>query len=300
MMQPIRLSIRNPETTDLEVRRIVTSMFPDFDFRDYDSVFQGTVRLYQGKMAGFAACDTRYHDLGHTMASLLASARLLHGVHVDRRPINERLVHLTLIAALFHDTGYIRRLGENDGTGAQFSRNHIQRSVDLLKADGACRNWPYKDIEAMAAMIRCTEPATAPEALDFPMEEDILGAHILATADIIAQMADDTYLEKLPLLYQEFAEAGISEFESEYDLVSQTLDFCFHMRNKMQNRLSDVIKCMSGHFREHYGVARDLYSEAVERNMNYLTLILQDYGNEYHRGLRRSLDREPQPILVAA
>ncbi|QGY38744.1 metal-dependent phosphohydrolase [Pseudodesulfovibrio cashew] len=300
MMQPIRLSTRNPGTTDQEVRAIVTSMYRDFDFRDYEAVLGSTVRLFEGKMAGFAGCDTGYHDLSHTLSSLLATARLLHGVHISRQPISERIIHLCLIAALFHDTGYIRRLGENKGTGAQFTRTHVQRSVDLLKADGACRQWPQDDIQAMASMIRCTDPASAPEAIYFESEEDRLGGHILATADLLAQMADDTYLEKLPMLYAEFAEAGIAEFESEYDLFSQTMDFCQHMRRKMQGRLSNVMACMGDHFRQRHGVARDLYSEAVDRNMNYLTLILQDYGEDYRRGLRRNLDRKPMPVLVAA
>ena len=37
---------------------------------------------------------------------------------------------------------------------------------------------------------------------------------VLGTADLVAQMADKNYQEKLPLLFLEFQEAGMEEFES--------------------------------------------------------------------------------------
>lgn len=300
MAQQIRFFIKSPDAVDREVRLIISKIFPDFNFEVYSVILNDVIRLFEGKMSGFSGCDTEYHDLSHTMSTLLATARLLHGVHVERKEMSHRLVYMTLISALYHDTGYIRRLGENKGTGAQFTVNHVQRSIDMLKATGTCYNWPDKDVDAMAAMIQCTESTQSPTHIHFPDEEARLGGHILATADVISQMADDVYLERLQMLYREFAEAGISEFQSEYDLVNRTKDFCAFMLTKMRYKLSNVIECMGAHFREEYGVDRDLYSEAVKKNMEYLGLILKIYGEQYRKGLRRAQDRKPHPLQVAA
>lgn len=130
--------------------------------------------------------------------------------------------------------------------------------------------------------------------------ETMLSAHILATADIVSQMADDIYLEKLPFLFLEFTEAGITDFISEYDLFMKTMGFYAFMRAKMEGRLSNVISYMVAHFRERHGVEQDFYSEAVQRNMDYLVTILEKHGEDYRNGLRRHLDRNEFPITVAA
>lgn len=299
-MRQINLSIKTPEAADQEVRAIVTGIFPDFDFRDFEDLLDETVRLFQGRLSGFAGCDTCYHNLAHTLETLVATARLLHGIHLDKQPVSERLVYLSLIAALYHDSGYIRRLGETMGTGAQFTRSHVRRSIDMLQAAGACRNWPSRDIDAMAAMIRCTDAATTPEQVDFPDREARLGGYIVGTADLISQMADDVYLERIPLLYQEFTEAGISDYANEYEMFMRTKGFCLRMLDRMQIHMADVLKYMNAHFRESYGVDRNLYQEAVMRNVDYLRRILKVYGEHYRKGLRRSHDRQPIPVLIAA
>lgn len=300
MQQHINLSIKTPDAADHEVRSIISGIFPDFDFSDFDDLLDEVVRLFEGRLSGFAGCDTCYHNLGHTMETLVATARLLHGIHLERQPVSERLVYLSLIAALYHDTGYIRRLGENDGTGAQFTIHHVQRSVDMIKAAGACRNWPARDIDAMAAMVRCTDSGAILTSIEFPDREARLGGNIVGTANLISQMADDIYLERLPLLYQEFSEAGISDFQDEYALFSSTKDHCYRMLDRMQIHMANVLKYMTAHFREKYGVGRNLYLEAVMRNVDYLRRILKVHGEHYRQGLRRSHDRKPVPILIAA
>lgn len=300
MKQQIHFSIKSPEVADREVRAIISDIFPNFEFKDFETLLNETVRLFEGKIAGFSGCDTCYHDLGHTMNTMVATARLLHGIHVDYQPVSERMVYLSLIATLYHDSGYIRRLGETTGTGAQFTQNHVQRSIDMLKAAGACRNWPARDIDAMTAMIRCTETTASLGSIEFPDREARLGGHILGTADLISQMADDVYLERLALLYEEFSEGGIQEYPSEYALISKTRDFCSQMLDKMHVHMSNVLQYMSSHFRVRYGVDRDLYQEAVKRNMDYLMLILHEHGPDYRKGLRRSHKREPIPMLIAA
>lgn len=299
MKKIIHLLIKNPEEMDREIRIIVASMFPEFDFSAYDKAFSDIDKLFSGKMPGFEHCDTQYHDWPHTMGVILATARLLHGIHIDRQELSERIVNLTLVAALFHDVGYIRRVDENSGTGGQFTKTHVQRGIDLLEEYADNQEWSMDDFLDMECMILCTDPARNPETIVFMNIEVLLAAHILATADIVSQMADDIYLEKLPFLFLEFTEAGITDFISEYDLFLKTMGFYAFMRAKMEGRLSNVISYMAAHFRERHGVERDFYSEAVQRNMNYLISILEKHGEEYRNGLRRNLNRNEFPIKIA-
>jgi len=299
MNKTIHLHIKQPLAVDREVRTIVASMFPEFDFSMYEKAFAEIERLFSGHKDGFEACDTPYHDLGHTLGVLLATARLIHGVHVDRHPLTERVVALCLVAALFHDAGYIRREGE-DGTGSRFTRDHVQRGIDLLEDYSRDNGFTVGDFMDMECLLLCTDPSLSPDSIVFANIETMLAGHVLGTADVLAQMADDIYLEKLPLLFMEFSEAGITDYTSEYDLFMKTMGFYSFMRSKMRNRLSNVVDSMGAHFRERYGVNRDFYSEAVERNMDYLADLLNSLGTEYARGLRRRLDRKGHPIVLAA
>jgi len=300
MTRSVRLIIRNPSEVDREVRDIVASMFPGFEPVRYGRAFADIERLFHGRMDGYHHCDTGYHDFAHTLGVLLASARMLHGVHLVRHGLSPRMVELALIAALFHDTGYIRRREECIGTGARFTVGHVERSIDLLEAYADASGWSVADMLDMESMIRCTDLAASPLTVVHANIEAMLAGHALATADLISQMADDIYLEKLDLLFDELAEAGITEFGSRFDLAASTRGFHAFMRARMENGLSNVIGCMPAHFKARSGVECDPYTEAARRNMNYLGLILDEHGRDYRKGLRRSLSRRLEPVRIAA
>ena len=105
---PIRIHIRDVKALDDEVRTITGMIHDDFDFTFYNRVFVDTVRTFIGDYEGYQASNTAYHDMTHTLSVLLATARLLHGVHVSRAPISPRGVELALVCALLHDIGYLR------------------------------------------------------------------------------------------------------------------------------------------------------------------------------------------------
>jgi hypothetical protein len=110
---------------------------------------------------------------------------------------------------------------------------------------------------------------------------------MLGTADLLGQMADRTYLERLPFLYWEFQEANVSGFESELDLLKKTPAFWEFTRQRLVTELGNVARYLKGHFRVRWGVDRDLYREAIERNINHLEFILAHHEADYRRYLRR-------------
>ncbi|OGT79488.1 MAG: hypothetical protein A3H91_01665 [Gammaproteobacteria bacterium RIFCSPLOWO2_02_FULL_61_13] len=67
--------------------------------------------LYAGRLPGYHASDTHYHDVQHVLEVTLAMARLLDGyasAKIGPDPLGAPLFRLGVIMALFRDCGYVR------------------------------------------------------------------------------------------------------------------------------------------------------------------------------------------------
>jgi hypothetical protein len=112
-------------------------------------------------------------------------------------------------------------------------------------------------------------------------------AMMLGTADLIGQMADRTYLEKLLFLYIEFKEGNVDDYDSELDLLQKTATFYDFVKERLQKDLGDASRFMLPHFKKRWNIDVDLYYETMERNIVYLRKILKDYTDCYRDCLRR-------------
>ena len=110
---------------------------------------------------------------------------------------------------------------------------------------------------------------------------------MLGTADLLGQMADRDYLEKLLFLYYEFREGNVLGFENELDLLKKTIDFYTSINERFVRELGNLNKYMIYHFKERWNINKDLYQEAIERNIEYLKYILDKHEKNYHYYLRR-------------
>jgi hypothetical protein len=118
--------------------------------------------------------------------------------------------------------------------------------------------------------------------------------YILGTADIIAQMADRVYLERLPLLFDELQEGGIPGYESTVDIFKQTVTF---FREVIRKRLFDdfdgIVDSVLFHFVERWKIDQNLYTQAIENNINYIEFLNKTYPDDkdfYRRYLRRQVN----------
>ena len=214
----------NPLSVFEEVKLIVSEMFPQFDFDSLDDCFKDTVRLFKGNYPGFQTCDTEYHDLKHTTDTLLAITRLIHGATLRGLHFSKRGVFLALISAMLHDSGYILALDE-PGPGAKYTLTHVERSIDFLKRYFFENGYSNKDANLCDAILKCTGLDVKILQIDFlSWENEILGK-MLGTADLLGQMADRKYLEKLPFLYREFSQAKIEGIGTELDFLDSTPGF---------------------------------------------------------------------------
>lgn len=290
---PKHLHIHDVKGLDDEVRTIITMVHPDFDFTFYTRAFADTVRTFIGDYKGYQASNTAYHDMTHTLSVLLATARLLHGVHLSRSPISKRGMELALVCALFHDIGYIMTEDDSGGTGAKYTFTHVDRGIEFMKTYFAEHDRPNEDMRDAEAIIRTTDLATPVADIPYATGEVRLLAKIAGTTDLLAQMSDELYPEKLGNLYAEFEEAEVPGFDSEYELVSATAAFASVMDQRLQNDLEDVSSCMSAHFLARWGTELDIYRRFIAKNISFLDDIVKEHGQNYRTRLKRNGNRRP-------
>jgi hypothetical protein len=270
-----------------EVRRIVSLIDPDYDITLVEMLHAGVERLFRGEYPGFRPCNTEYHDLQHTMDTLLAMARLMHGASTQGVVLSERGVILGLASALFHDTGYIQYMNDATGTGAKYTLIHISRSIEFAGRYLREHGRSEEDAVFCGNCLFCTGFSTKIEEIPFQSEEERLAGWMLGSADLLGQMADRTYLEKLLFLFREFQEGNIPGFGSERDLLQNTLGFYHTTKRKLADELGNIQRYMRPHFAARWNLDIDLYDDSIRRNMEYLEWMIRNSGDRYRDHLRR-------------
>jgi len=290
-MKEIQLSsmvnMDNPQSVLDEVRAIILMMLPEFDFDTVERVFKDIVRLFHGEYPGYSKCNTEYHDLKHTTDTFLAMARLIHGAFVVGENLTRENVNLGLICALMHDTGYIQTLDDNVGTGAKYTRIDSKRSIVFMDKYIVDNGLSRQDFDSFSDILICTSLETKVKEMQFKSREIELLGKMLGTADLLGQMADRTYLEKLLFLFYEFREGGVDEYESELDLLKKTIYFYAMARKRFVSELDSKYEYMRYHFKVRWNLDRNLYMEAIESHINYLKFILENHKEEYRDHLKR-------------
>lgn len=278
----------DPDVVWLKVCAIISRINPDYDFTTIHKVYLDVIRLFYGEFPGYGPIKTLYHDLSHTLEVLMCGVRLMHGVHVSGDALRDDEVTLMVLAILMHDLGYAQRKGEETGTGAQFTRTHVQRSIEFMKQHFTERMLPDHILVDVTGMILGTEHFRPFDQIDFENDRTRMLASIVATADITGQMADRKYLEKLLFLYQEFKEAGFGTYQSSYDLVSKTHHFYSLTRAKLDGVLGGIYNKLSYHFMDTMGVENNYYIESITKNMAYLEKVVAQGETEMYGMLKRN------------
>ena len=261
----------SPADTLAEIKYILHLIEPSLDPSPIEKIFGDIILLFAGKFPGHRAANTKYHNLEHTCSTALAAARLIHGLHVQQEAYPPRLVQLCLIGALFHDTGLIQTEEEMAGTGAQYTIGHENRSIVATEKYLAGNGYSREDIRDTGHMIKCTELAFPMADIPFASEEVGTMARIVGTADLLAQMADRNYQEKLPLLFLEFQEAGIKGFETPLELFKQTEGFYRSIaRKRMKNELQGLSSAALYHFRDRWHIDSNLYEDSIKYNIRLM------------------------------
>ncbi|VTR68849.1 conserved hypothetical protein [Desulfosarcina cetonica] len=267
---------------------IVPHLSVDVDVIAMRGAFERTVALYQGAWAGIKGCNTDYHDLKHVTDCYLALVRLLHGACETGVTVTARQVHQVLVAALLHDSGYLQYGEDSVGTGAKFTLSHVRRSMDFLERYHDRFDLRPSEVHACMTMIHSTDLNGALAGIPFPDSATKWLGKMLAGADVLAQLADRTYLEKLLFLYFELEEARLPEYRDELDLLQQSIHFYQRINARLKNQLGAPDRFMRHHFKARWDIDEDLYRRAIDNQRRYLRQVLKTGGGDPRDYLRRA------------
>lgn len=271
-----------------EVKNIFINSYRAGEFLPVRRAFADFLRLYDGKYPGFYPCSTQYHDQMHVTDSLLAVARLIDGHNSSRRKLPVRAARLGLLAAIFHDAGFIKSARDLTGTGAKYTLTHVDRSVRFVKVYFRKLGFPAKDAGTAAAMIRCTDLAQPVEKIRFHAPGEKKVGLMLGAADLLGQMSSRCYLERLLVLYREFREGRVQGFSSELDLLRKTAGFAKVIKKRLAVTLEGVDRYARVHFSNRYRINKDLYREAMGKQLAYLKDTVLKHPDTYKTHLRRA------------
>jgi hypothetical protein len=271
---PVEVDTKDINAVCAESGRIYQSIYDDADPEFLPWACGWFRAVFGGEHGDYLPLDVPYHDREHTMQGLLCLVRLLHGRHkADVRPaIPRRTFELGILAILLHDTGYLKRTSDTDGTGAKYTLTHVDRSRDF--ADWFLREQGYapEDIAAVKNMIQGTSMNTALAEIPFATGIERTVGAALASADLIGQMAADDYIERLPQLYKEFSEScnyfGVEaerlRFESPEELIANTpLFWQSYVKPKLDNGCQGVYRYLS----EPYPDGDNEYLNRIQANI---------------------------------
>ena len=237
--------------------------------------------LYRGGWETYEACQTGYHNLGHAIDVTLLTARMIAGwnrLDDEAHPrLNEELFLTAMAAAMFHDAGYIKEKGDTQGRGGKYSFNHEDRSMAMAGRYLSEHGWPERSLTLVPNIISTTKFHRPLElqGLFETKEEEVIG-RMMATADLVAQMADVNYMQRINDLYAELQEAysfegeenlekrGFKVFSSAGEMVAGTVDF---YENFVLPRLQTLGR-MDQYLVSFFGGGRNPYLENIMANLS--------------------------------
>ncbi len=168
-----------------------------------------------------------YHNLEHTILATLTAQELLLGKRLGGEEVSsEDWVHY-LLALLCHDIGFIRGACRHDRlrnctystgigdemvvfdcshTDASFAPYHVDRSKCFVEEQ--FQGNPLLDADRIQQFIEFTRFPVPPSS--FYQNTSSYGGMTRA-ADLIGQLSDPRYLDKLPDLFAEFEEIGFNQ-----------------------------------------------------------------------------------------
>ncbi|MDP6825870.1 MAG: hypothetical protein QF515_01935 [Pseudomonadales bacterium] len=202
-------------------RGAFTEAFPTHE-RGYGQLFEQAALT---ALETVLNCDCAYHDINHTLLVTDVGQTMLKGRQIALGDVTPHAWLHAVIAMLFHDTGYLRGLlhGDRDGryvidasgthvdippeaTDAALTTYHVDRGVLFVRQRFAHEQ--ALDVDLIGRHIEMTR-YPVPDA-SFYQRTNGFGA-LVRSADLLGQMADPLYLQKLARLYAELVETGEAE-----------------------------------------------------------------------------------------
>lgn len=270
-----------------EVIEILPLISPGVQTDTLHRIFNSANDLYHGNYPGYRGCNTGYHDFSHASAALLTMARLIHGAALDGALFSASDVVVALTAAIVHDAGYIQEADDREGTGAKHKAVHEQRSMDFLSRHGRAFGLSAEEISAGRSIILCTDMQEDIGSISFASRQIEFIGRLLAAADLLAQLSDQLYLEKLLYLYRECREAGTGNYTTEADIIIKASPFYNVFEDRLESLRIETDRYLKLHFASRGHRDGNLYRIAIKKHRTYIEHILSRKDADPREHLRR-------------
>lgn len=288
----------NPYAVAFALIQLAQEAYPGSDTSYIGRLVSDVRNLFDGKLYGLRPIDTLYHDIEHTLQATLCFTRLMVNRHLAgvEPHMSEHDFKIGLVSILLHDSGYIKKRDDNDGTGAKYTSIHEQRSCEFATRYLNEFGWPAEDILSVQHMISCTGPFADIDAVPFRTGIHAIIGRAVATADYIGQMSDAHYVYKLPHLFREFEESdsfrGIPEekriFRTFETLFRKTPDFWEKIvLPKLSIECQNLYRFLSVEFPD----GPNPYIQCIEKNLALVRQMLAE---------NRLPEPYQRPVLAAA
>lgn len=213
----------NPNRTVIEAFVSHTANAYQHAFADVSPAHIRTLETAtQTAMETLLQCDCPYHDIQHTMLVTDVGLTILQGRQLARGDLSADDWLQAVVAMLFHDIGYLRKLLEADtpeasvisnagdtvtpppgSTDAFMTPYHVDRGAMYIQ-----ERFAHEELIDPSVVSACIEMTRFPVPTDESHGELDTLPGLVRAADLIGQMADPQYLQKLSRLFAEFVEIG--------------------------------------------------------------------------------------------
>ena len=177
-------------------------------------------------MTRLQGCNALYHNYEHTILVTLVGQQILLGKIAEGEPVTPSDWLNTIISLLYHDIGYVRRLCAGDGEDGLLASGIGDERIRPPEGSSDASLLPFHvnrgkcyiaerydghtllDVEVIRENIERTR-------FPIPSDEAYLATGdwpgLVRGADLIGQLADRRYLQKLPAVFYEFEEVGFNQ-----------------------------------------------------------------------------------------
>ena len=175
-------------------------------------------------LAAIARSDALYHNVEHTVQVTLVGLQILKAKHEREHVVSPQIWSNTVIALLCHDIGYVRGVCNADnsnglatGLDSQTFRAVAGTSDAVLMPVHVNRGKRFIDEHFFDSELvdtgfvnACIERTRFPVPDDpwYAQTDDLPG--LVRAADLIGQLSDPRYLNKLSAIFYEFEEIGFN------------------------------------------------------------------------------------------
>ena len=192
--------------------------------KDYEEII-----AWAGEMAmeNIANTDALYHNVEHSILVTLVGQEILRGKHLRDGGVSSEDWLNFMISLVCHDIGYVKGVCRQDrvkqrlyatgdrqeriylpvgSTDAALTPYHVDRGKLFIKERFGSHR--LIDAEAVKVNIELTR-FPVPSEQDSQDTKNYPG--LLRASDLIGQLSDPRYLNKIPALFYEFEETGVNQ-----------------------------------------------------------------------------------------